>query len=73
MDYIIGFIVGCILTGIILTIMFYIRHPLLGTLKVDESDPENIKWRFIISKDVDFSKTKQIYLKVDNRANISHE
>lgn len=73
MDYIIGFIVGGILTGIVLTIIFYIRHPLLGTLKVDESDPENIKWRFIISKDVDFSKTKQIYLKVDNHANISHE
>ena len=73
MDYIIAFIVGCILTGIVLTTMFCIRHPLLGILKVDESDPENIKWRFIISKDVDFAKTKQIYLKVDNNANISHE
>ena len=73
MDYIIGFIVGGVLTGIVLTIMFCIRRPLLGTLKVDESDPENIKWRFVISKDVDFSKTKRIYLKVDNHANISHE
>ena len=73
MEYIIGFIVGCIITGIVLTAMFCIRHPLLGTLKIDESDPENVKWRFVISKDVDFSKTKQIYLKVDNRANISHE
>ena len=60
MDYIIGFIVGGVLTGIVLTAMVCIGHPLLGTLKVDESDPENVKWRFVISKDVDFSKTKQI-------------
>jgi len=73
MEYIIGFVAGCILTGIASVVIFCVRHPMLGTLKVDETDPENIKWRFVIAKDVDFSKTKQIYLKVDNYANLSQE
>lgn len=69
MEYFIGLIVGCIITNII----FYIRHPILGKLEVDERDPENVKWRFVITKDVDFSKTKQIHLKVDDHADLSQE
>lgn len=69
MEYIIGLIVGCIVTNVI----FYIRHPVLGKLEVDERDPENVKWRFVISKEINFAKTKQIFLKVDNHADLSQK
>lgn len=73
MEYIIGFAIGCILTGIVTCVTFCIRHPKLGVLKVDETNPEDVKWRFVITKSVDFSKTKQIYLEVDGHADLSQE
>ena len=73
MEYIIGFVIGCVLTGIITTVIFCIRHPKLGVLEVDETNPEDVKWRFVITKPIDFSKTKQIYLEVDSHADLSQE
>ena len=67
MEYLIGFLVG----GIITAIVSYIMRPVLGKLEVDESDPENVKWRFVLTKDVDFSKHKYIILKVDNKTDLS--
>lgn len=69
MEYIIGLIVGCIITNLI----FCICHPVLGKLEVDERDPENVKWRFVLTKDVDFSKTKKIVLKVEDNADLSQK
>lgn len=69
MEYLIGFLIGCIVTGII----FCIRHPVLGQLKVDERNPEDVKWRFVLNREVDFSKHKRIVLKVDNHANLSQD
>ena len=69
MEYIIGLIVGCIITNLIIGI----RHPVLGKLEVDERDPENVKWRFVLTKDIDFSKTKRIFLKIDNNADLSQK
>lgn len=69
MEYVIGLIVGCIVSNII----FWIRHPVLGRLEVDEREPDNLKWRFVITGDVDFSKTKHIILKVDHRVNPSQK
>ena len=65
----IGFIVGCVITSII----FCIRHPVLGRIEVDEKNPEDVKWRFVLTKEVDFSKQKRILLKVDNRADLSQK
>lgn len=65
----IGFIVGCVLTSII----FCIRHPVLGRIEVDEKNPEDVKWRFVLTKEVDFSKQKRILLKVDNHADLSQK
>lgn len=69
MEYIIGLIAGCIVTNLI----FWIRHPILGKLEVDERNPGNTKWRFVLTKEIDFSKTKQIILKVDNHADLSQK
>ena len=65
----IGFIVGCAITSII----FCIRHPVLGRIEVDEKNPEDVKWRFVLTKEVDFSKQKRILLKVDNHADLSQK
>ena len=65
----IGFIVGCVITSII----FCIRHPVLGRIEVDEKNPEDVKWRFVLTKEVDFSKQKRILLKVDNNADLSQK
>lgn len=65
----IGFIVGCVLTSII----FCIRHPVLGRIEVDEKNPEDVKLRFVLTKEVDFSKQKRILLKVDNHADLSQK
>lgn len=69
MEYVIGLIVGCLISSVI----FFIRHPVLGHLEVDETNPENVKWRFVLTNDVDFSKKKYILLKVDNKTNLSHK
>lgn len=69
MEYLIGFLVG----GIITAIVSYIMRPVLGKLEVNESDPENVKWRFVLTKDVDFSKHKYIILKVDNKTDLSQK
>lgn len=65
----VGIIIGFILTVIVYGLML----PVLGTIEVDESDPENVKWRFVLTKEVDFSKHKRIMLKVDNKTNLSQK
>lgn len=65
----VGIIIGFILTVIVYGLML----PVLGKIEVDESDPENVKWRFVLEKDVDFSKCKSIVLKVDNKTNLSQK
>ena len=63
-----------IIIGFILTVIVYgLISPVLGTIEVNESDPENVKWRFVLAKEVDFSKHKRIMLKVDNRTNFSQK
>lgn len=66
---VIGFLVGCVITSII----FCIQHPVLGRIEVDEKNPEDVKWRFVLTKEVDFSKQKRILLKVDNNADLSQK
>lgn len=65
----VGIIIGFILTVIVYDLIL----PVLGTIEVDESDPENVKWCFVLAKEVDFSKHKRIMLKVDNRTNFSQK
>ena len=65
----VGIIIGFILTVIVYGLIL----PVLGTIEVDESDPANVKWRFVLTKDVDFSKHKYIILKVDNKTDLSHK
>lgn len=65
----IGIVIGSILTAIV----YILRQPVLGTIEVDETDPENVKWRFVLTKEVDLSKHKHIMLKVDYRNNFSQK
>lgn len=67
MEYLIGFLIGCVVTSVI----SWIRHPVLGQLKVDERNPEDVKWRFVLTKDINFAIHKRIILKVDNHADLS--
>ena len=67
--YLIGLFVGCVLT----VIVFSIKCPMLGRIEVDESDPEDVKWRFVLTKEVNFSKRKWIVLKVDYRTDSSRK
>lgn len=67
--YLISLFVGCISTAIVCAIM----NPVLGTIEVDESDTESIKWRFVLRKEVDFSKRKFIVLQVDYKNDISQK
>lgn len=73
MEYIIGGVIGSVCATIISCIFSYIRRPMLGVLKIDESDPNNVKWRFVITKDIDLSKMNRIYLKVDSHADLSQK
>lgn len=67
--YLISLFVGCIMTAIVCAIM----NPVLGIIEVDESDPEDVKWRFVLTKEVNFSKRKWILLKVDYRTDGSQK
>ena len=57
-----GFLVGVILAVLLVVIRLKITP--IGTLVVDESNPEDVKMKFIFEHDIDFSKTKYSTLKV---------
>lgn len=60
----IGIIVGSIIGSIIFRI---VDGSKVGVMEVDESDPTDVKWKLIITKDIDFTKCRSIYFKVVNK------
>lgn len=70
MEIYFAFMLG-IMVGLI--IAFMIRPRMLGTLKIDHSNPEKDIYRFEIEKFDDLSKSKRITLKVDHKADLSHD
>ena len=65
---ILSFIVGSLISDII-----YFSHITSGTLKIDHSNPDKDVYRFEIDKIDNLHKKKRIILKVDNKADLSHD
>jgi hypothetical protein len=69
MEYLIGLIVGCILSNIV----FFISYKSAGTLRIDHSNPEKDVYRFEIDKLDSLSKRHRVILKIDNDADLSQK
>lgn len=69
MEYLIGLILGCILSNLV----FFIRYRCAGVLKIDHSNPEKDVYRFEIDKLDTLSKRHRIILKIDNNADLSQK
>ena len=69
MEYLIGLILGCILSNLV----FFIRYRYAGVLRIDHSNPEKDVYRFEIDKLDTLSKRHRIILKIDNNADLSQK
>ena len=67
--FIIGFGIGIIAADVV----FFFKYKRLGTLKIDDRDPEDIKMRFVFNEETDFSKHKHVTFSVQNHANLSQK
>ena len=70
MEYFI-FVLGLIIGGVIVRFM-YIRNTAVGVLLIDHSDPERDIYQINIENLDILSKKKQIVLKVNNTAKLTH-
>lgn len=62
-----------VVTAIIVKIVLD-RRSTMGTLKIDNSDPEKDRYLFDLGDNLDkLSKKKRIILKVDNNADLSQD
>ena len=66
--YAIGVLMGAIVTNII-----HYRTTSMGTLSIDQSNPEKYIYRIELDKLDIVSKKKHIYLKVDPKADLSQK
>lgn len=64
-----GFLIGTIT---MYAIQRYIQ-PVLGTLRIDRSNPEKEKWRFDIDELDNLANRKRITLLIDNNADLSQK
>lgn len=71
MDYL-TFVLGVIFGVIITNILIQLRSK-HGTLLIDQSNPEKDKYRFEINDLSSLAKKKHIVLRIDNKADLSHE
>lgn len=69
----IAFIIGLGIGIIAADVVFFFKYKRLGTLKIDDRDPEDIKMRFVFNKEIDFSRHKHIIFSVQNHANLSQK
>ena len=69
MAYLIGVIIGCLVSNII----FFIRYRYGGTLRIDNSNPEKDVYRFEIDDINKLSKFKRIILKVNHNSGLSQK
>lgn len=70
MEIYFGFMLG-ILVGLITG--FIIRPQVIGTLKIDHSNPAKDIYRLEIDNFDELSERRRIALRVDNNADLSHE
>ena len=69
--YWVAFAIGILTGGGIMYALLSLR--IVGTLRVDRSNPAKDVYRFDIDDLDGLSKKKKILLKVDNKANLSQE
>ena len=63
----------CFGIGVCLScILFKILHPSFGTLKIDVTDPEDVKMRLVIDKDIDSAHERSVTLKIE-KTSLSHK
>lgn len=63
----------CFGIGVCLSyILFKILHPSFGTLKIDVTDPEDVKMRLVIDKDIDSAHERYVTLKIE-KTSLSHK
>lgn len=67
--FLLGYVVG-ILIG---NILIYIRHKVVGTLKIDHSNPEKDTYRFELNDFDSLNDQKMVFLKIDNNADLSQK
>ena len=70
--YSIAFI-GGLISGLLVMFIFLTRMNVAGTLKIDHSNPEGFRMRFVIENDDVMFKKKRIILKVDHNADLSQK
>ena len=68
------YILGGVVFGSLLTNILYLREKpkTFGTLRIDQTDPENVKMRIELD-DIDPSQESKIILLVDSDANLSQK
>ncbi len=66
-----SFILGIVFGIVIVCIWFLTR--VVGKLKIDHSNPEKDLYRFEIDDLDKLSKRKMVILKIDHRADLSHD
>ena len=69
MAYLIGMIIGCVVSNII----FFIRYRYGGTIRIDHSNPEKDVYRFEIDDLNKLSNFKRIRLKIDHNSGPSQK
>lgn len=68
-----AFVIGLGIGIIVADVIFFFRYKRLGTLKIDDHDPEDVKMRFVFNEETDFSRHKHIIFSVQNHANLSQK
>lgn len=66
-------LLGGIVIGIVITVIFVKVRTVQGVLRIDCSDPEKDRYRFDIDNLDVLPKKKRIILKIDAKADLSQE
>lgn len=66
-------LLGGIVIGIVITVIFVKVRTVQGILRIDCSDPEKDRYRFDIDNLDVLPKKKRIILKIDSKADLSQE
>ena len=67
------FLAGVIFGTVIANVLLYIRYKVVGTLKIDHTNPEKDVYRFEVDNLDALNDKKMVFLKVDNDANLSQK
>lgn len=72
MDYV-YFLMGVIFGIVIANALLHIRYKVIGSLKIDHTNPEKDVYRFEVDNLNALNDKKMVFLKVDNDANLSQK